>query len=56
VSAAGGEALYPVAMYYFLVREAALQHDNRAAANNLANVQATGSIVKLKDLPAHDAH
>jgi serine/threonine-protein kinase len=47
-------SVYPVAMYYFLVREAALRHDNRTAAANLANAQAGGTLVKFRDLPAFD--
>jgi hypothetical protein len=46
--------VYPVAMYYFLVREAALRHDNKTAAANLANAQSGGTLVKFRDLPAVD--
>ena len=46
--------VYPVAMYYFLVREAALQRDNRTAAADLANAQASGMLVNFRDLPAFD--
>jgi hypothetical protein len=46
--------VYPVAMYYFLIREAGLGHDNRAAAANLASVHASGLILKFKNLPAVD--
>jgi serine/threonine protein kinase len=44
--------VYPVAMYYFIVHEAAAQHDNTTAAANLAAAHRDGSIVKLNDLPA----
>jgi serine/threonine-protein kinase len=44
--------VYPVAMYYFVVHEAALGHDSVAAAANLAAAHGDGSIVKLNDLPA----
>jgi serine/threonine-protein kinase len=47
-------SVYPVAMYYFLVREAALHHDNKTAAANLANAQTAGALVKFRDLPAVD--
>jgi serine/threonine protein kinase len=44
-------AVYPVAMYYFIVREAALKHDNITAGANLAAAHASGLILKLKNLP-----
>lgn len=44
--------LYPVAMYYFIVREAGLQHDNQTAAANLASAHGSGVLLKLKNLPA----
>jgi serine/threonine protein kinase len=47
-----GKKISPVAMYYFIVREAALRHDSVAASNNLSAAQADGSLLKLKDLPA----
>jgi serine/threonine protein kinase len=46
--------VYPVAMYYFLVREAALQRDSRTAAAELAAAQSSGTLVKFRDLPAFD--
>jgi serine/threonine protein kinase len=46
--------VYPVAMYYFLVREAALQRDNRAAAADLAAAQTSGTLIKFRDLPAFE--
>ena len=49
-----GSNVYPVAMYYFIVREAALRHDSRLAAENLASALSTGLILKLRDLPAKD--
>jgi hypothetical protein len=54
--ALGGKGdVYPVAMYYFLVREAALKHDNRTAAANLASAQGNGALLKFRDLPAVDS-
>jgi serine/threonine protein kinase len=47
-----GDDLYPVAMYYFIVREAALRHDRSTAALNLATAQINGQLVKLRNLPA----
>jgi serine/threonine protein kinase len=47
-----GGLVYPVAMYYFIVHEAALRHDNLVAAANLAAAHRDGSLVKLNDLPA----
>jgi hypothetical protein len=46
--------IYPIAMYYFIVREAALRRDNATAAANLAAAQSSGTIVHLKDLPGID--
>jgi serine/threonine protein kinase len=46
------EEIYPVAMYYFLIREAALKHSSKTAAGNLASAHASGGILKLRDLPA----
>ncbi len=43
--------IYPIAMYYFLVREAALEHDSNAASANLEAAHASGVIVRYKDLP-----
>ena len=51
VAAAGAE-IYPVAMFYFIVREAALKHDSATAANGLAAAHRDGRILRLKDLPA----
>jgi hypothetical protein len=36
--------IYPVAMYYFVIREAAQKRDPRTAATNLAAAQASGLI------------
>jgi hypothetical protein len=47
-------AIYPIAMYYFVVREAALKHDSVTAASNLTAAQANGSLVRFKDLPGID--
>jgi hypothetical protein len=44
-------AVYPIAMYYFIVREAALKHDSVIAATNLANAHSSGLILKLRNLP-----
>jgi len=46
--------IYPVAMYYFIVREAGLKHDSAAASAALASAQRTKAILVLKDLPAID--
>jgi eukaryotic-like serine/threonine-protein kinase len=46
--------VYPVAMYYFLIREAGMGHDNKKAAANLAGVHSSGLILKFKNLPAID--
>jgi hypothetical protein len=44
--------VYPVAMYYFIVREAALNHDSGTAAAGLAAAHRDQRILRLKDLPA----
>jgi eukaryotic-like serine/threonine-protein kinase len=44
--------VYPVAMYYFLIREAALKHDHKSAAAGLASAHANGTILKFRNLPA----
>jgi hypothetical protein len=44
--------IYPVAMYYFIVREAGLKHDNATAAAGLATAHRNRAILVLKDLPA----
>jgi serine/threonine protein kinase len=44
--------IYPVAMYYFIVRESALNHDKSTAAANLAAAYSNGSLLKFKNLPA----
>jgi eukaryotic-like serine/threonine-protein kinase len=46
--------IYPIAMYYFIVREAALRKDSATAAGDLAAAQSSGTIVHLKDLPGVD--
>jgi serine/threonine protein kinase len=43
--------VYPIAMYYFIVTEAALKHDNVTAASNLAAAHVSGHLIKLKNLP-----
>jgi serine/threonine protein kinase len=50
----GGGEMYGVAMYYFIIREASLRHDNKAAADNLAAAQSNGFLLKLKNLPGND--
>jgi hypothetical protein len=44
--------IFPVAVYYFIVREAALKHDSKTAAGNLAAAHSSGLILKFKNLPA----
>jgi hypothetical protein len=44
--------VYPVAMYYFLIREAALKHDHKTAAAALASAHSNGLILKFRNLPA----
>jgi hypothetical protein len=46
------ERMYPSAMYYFIVREAALGHDSVTASANLALGQTNGGLQRLRDLPA----
>ena len=50
----GGGEIYGVAMYYFIVREASLQHDSKTAAENLAAAQSKGLLLRLKNLPGED--
>jgi hypothetical protein len=45
-----GSAVYPIAMYYFIVREAGLRHDNLIAANNLASAHAAGILHGMRNL------
>ena len=47
-------AIYPIAMYYFIIREAGLGHDGATAAANLLAAQTSGAFVQLKDLPGID--
>jgi hypothetical protein len=49
-----GTEIYPVAMYYFIVGEAAVGHQSQRAAANLASAQADGRILRFKNLPAID--
>jgi hypothetical protein len=44
-------SVYPIAMYYFVVREAGLKRDSATTAANLAAAQSSGSILRFKDLP-----
>jgi hypothetical protein len=46
--------IYPIGMYYFIVREAGLRRDSATAASNLAAAVASGAIVHLKGLPGND--
>jgi serine/threonine protein kinase len=51
--ALGGQGkIYPVAMYYFIIREASLRHDNKSAAQALVAAHSDGFLLKLRDLPA----
>jgi hypothetical protein len=43
--------IYPAAIYYFIVREAALHHDAGRAASALAEAYLSGALLRLKDLP-----
>jgi hypothetical protein len=43
-----------IAMYYFIIREASLQHDSKTAAENLAAAQSKGLLLRLKNLPGND--
>jgi hypothetical protein len=51
---AAGATIYPVAMYYFIIREAGLHHDNVTAAAALAAAQNDGGIARLRNLPANE--
>jgi hypothetical protein len=53
-SVASGGPMYGIAMYYFIIREASLQHDSKTAAENLAAAQSKGLLLHLKDLPGND--
>jgi eukaryotic-like serine/threonine-protein kinase len=44
------DAIYPAAMYYFIVREAAAGRDRRRAASNLAAAQSNGLLLRSRDL------
>jgi hypothetical protein len=48
----GNAEVYPVAMYYFIIREAGLHHDVAEAAAALAAAHANGAILRFRDLPA----
>jgi serine/threonine protein kinase len=49
-----GSAVYPIAMYYFIVREAGLRHDNITAANNLAAAQSSGVLLQMRNFAGFD--
>jgi serine/threonine protein kinase len=51
-SVGGHGELHPVAMYYFIIREASLKHDNRSAAAALVAAQSSGLLLRLQNLPA----
>jgi len=53
-AAARQAAVYPIGMYYFVVREAGSKHDSVTAAANLASAQSSGAILRFKDLPGKD--
>jgi serine/threonine protein kinase len=53
-SLGGSGEMYGVAMYYFIIREASLQHDSKTAAENLAAAQSKGLLLHLKNLPGND--
>jgi serine/threonine-protein kinase len=46
-----GTPIYPIGMFYFVVREAGLRHDHQTAAANLAAAQWNGLILRYKNLP-----
>jgi serine/threonine protein kinase len=48
-----GSEVYPVAMYYFIIREAALKHERAGAAEALAAAHSNHQILILRDLPAN---
>jgi serine/threonine protein kinase len=50
----GGGELYGIAMYYFIIREASLQHDSKTAAENLVAAHSKGFLLQLKNLPGND--
>ena len=43
--------IYPIGMYFFIIREAGLGHERTAAAAALAAAQRNGMIKRFKDLP-----
>ena len=45
-----GTPVYPIAMYYFIVREAGLRRDNVTAGNNLANAHSSGVLLQMRNL------
>jgi serine/threonine protein kinase len=44
-----GTPVYPIAMYYFIVREAGLGHDSVSAGNNLANAHSSGLLLQMRN-------
>jgi hypothetical protein len=50
----GQTPIYPIGMYYFVVREAGLRRDHQTAAANLAAAQRNGVILQFKNLPGID--
>ena len=56
-SAMGGRTdveIYPVGLYYFIIREAGLGHDQATAARNLVGSHLDQSIRRFSALPARD--
>ena len=56
-SAMGGRTdfeVYPVGLYYFIIREAGLGHDKATAARNLVGSHLDQSIRRFSALPARD--
>ena len=49
---AKGATLYPVGMYYFIVREAARKQDSRSARAGLIAAHHNGLLLQFRDLPA----
>jgi hypothetical protein len=50
----GPATIYPIGMYYFVVREAGSKRDSVTAAANLTFAQSSGAILRFKDLPGKD--
>jgi hypothetical protein len=48
----GGAEIYPRAMYYFIISEAARGHDRETAAHNLLSSHKSGALRRLGNLVA----